>query len=580
LNPGVSLDQAQAEMATIDSRIARRPGRPPLIVSLHEESVRRVRSLLNVFLGAVGFLLLIACTNVANLLLGRAAARQREIAIRSALGSGRWRLIRQALTESVLLGLVGGAAGLILALFGLDLLIGLIPAGSVPRLAEVKVDGQVLAFTFALSFLTGLVFGIAPALQSTATDLSAALKTSGTSQTTRARLPNAFVVAQVALTVVLLSGAGLMVRSFLNLTAVDPGFRPARVTTASVSLPESSYSGYDALRPFSAQVLERIRSAPGVEQASAINWLPFGQNLISGDFTAEGVEMPRGLVVAKPAVSTDYFATMGIPLLRGRALSNQDTERSELVAVVTDQLARQLWPGRDAIGERLKLGFGRPSEEPWRSVVGVVGDIKQNSQGETTRPAIYVPLEQAPGKFLLRDVSFVARSAADPMAIASAMRDALRAVDSTLPIDRMRTMDELLAEAASEPRFRSVVLASFATAALLLVATGVFGVLAYAVARRRRELGVRMALGADRGRLVGLVVRHTLRMTVMGLALGLIGAVALTRILTAYLFAVRPLDPATLAGAAAIVLAAALLATYVPARRAASVDPLEALRAE
>jgi putative ABC transport system permease protein len=585
LKRNATFEQAQADMRAVAARIGEtlpvdhRVG--VRIQPLHERIVRDVRPLLTVFLGAVGFVLLIACVNVANLLLARAAARQREVAVRAALGSGRWRLVRQFLTESMLLGLLGGAAGVFVAVWGVDLALAVLPAGSLPRLQETGLDPHALLFTMVISILSGLVFGLAPAMHSSSANIVGSLKDGASTEGPRLRILDGLVVAEVALAFVLLVGAGLMVRSFLRLASVDPGFRPEHTLTLSVTLPESAYDTSERMRAFARTVVERIAATPGVVHAGVVNWLPLGGSLLSGDFIVEGIpESTRGLWGSKPAVTPDYFRAMGIPLLRGRAFSERDTADAPGVAIVTEQLARRLWPGQEAIGRRLKIGFGNPQSQPWLTVVGVVGAVRGVELGADPEPAVYVPIDQAPRPFLLRSQTFVARTAGDPIRIADAVRREIRTVDPNLPIDRIETMEKLVASSVSEPRFRSAVLTVFASAALLLVATGILGVLAYAVTRRTREIGVRMALGAQRGDVLSLVVRHALTMTMAGVALGLIASLALTRVLGRFLYEVQPSDPVSLAAAAVLLLAVALLAIYVPARRATRVEPLTALRAE
>ncbi|HEV8348486.1 MAG TPA: ABC transporter permease [Vicinamibacterales bacterium] len=583
IKPDVTLDQAQAEMDNVARAIEQQVGRRGFdvrIVGLRDDVSHQVRPLLFVLLGAVGFLLLIACTNVANLLLGRAAARQREVAIRAALGSGRWRLVRQFLTESVVLAVMGGLAGLLVAVWSIDVAIRLIPRGTLPRISEVQLDSQAFAFTMVVSIATGLLFGLAPAFQSSKADVMTALKSAGNAQTTRSRFFNVLVVAEVALAFVLLAGAGLLAKSFLRLTSVDPGFRPDSILTVGVTLPEGSYPGAVEMRRFSASAIERLHAVPGVAYAGAINWLPLGGNFLSGDFVVEDVpQLPRGLTVGKPAVSAEYFHAMGIPVLRGRTFVDRDDAEAPSVVIVTDTLARRLWPGQDALGKRIRVGFVRPNE-PWSTVVGVVGEVKQMALSDETRPAIYMPLSQAPRSFLLRNLNFVVRTDGDPASAAAAIRRQIRTVDSDLPFDRVDTMRQVLSDSVSEPRFRSVVFGSFAIVALVLVAIGILGVLAHSVTRRTREIGVRMALGAQRVDVLRLVVRQALAMTIAGVALGAIGAAALTRLLASFLFDVRPLDPATFAVAAALLVGVALVASYVPARRASSVDPVIALRSE
>jgi predicted permease len=580
-----TFEQAQADMSTLAARIAqtveanRRVG--VRIQPLHERIVRDVKPLLTVFLGAVGFVLLIACVNVANLLLARAAARQKEVAVRAALGSGRWRLIRQFVTESVLLGLLGGSAGVFVAIWGVDLALGLMPAGSLPRLQETGFDPHALVFTMVISILSGLIFGLAPAFHSSGASLVGSLKDGVSTERPRLRILDCLVMAEVALAFVLLVGAGLLVRSFVRLTSVDPGFRPEHTLTLSVTLPENAYETSEHMRTFARTAVERIATMPGVVHSAVVNWLPLGGSMLSGSIIVEGIpQSTRGLWAAKPAVTPDYFRAMGIPLLRGRAFSERDTAKAPGVAIVTEQFARRLWPAQDAVGRRLKIGFGSPDSQSWLTVVGVVAAVRGIQLAEEPQAAVYVPLDQAPRPFLLRSQTFVVRTASNPLAVATAVRSVIRNVDPNLPIDRVETMDRLVASSVAEPRFRSAVLAVFATAALLLVASGILGVLAYAVTRRTREIGVRMALGAQRVDVLSLVMGHALRMTIAGVGLGLAASVGLTRLLTRYLYEVQPTDPFSLAAAAVLLFAVALVAIYVPARRAVRVEPLTALRAE
>ena len=385
--------------------------------------VAGVEPLLLVFLGAVLFVLLIACANVANLLAARAIARQKEVAVRVSLGSSRRRLIRQLLTESGVLGALGGIGGIALAAPGMSVLLALIPPGALPRVGEVHVDVPVLLVALMLAIGTGVLFGVAPALHATRIDTSAALRDGATTQTAHTRLMRGLIVAEVALVVVLLTGAGLLMKSFLRLTAVDPGFKPQNILSLSVNLPDREYRSIAEMNAFHASVLERFGHVAGVERVGAVNWLPLGGELIRGDFLIEETpESARDLVAAKPAVSPDYFSVMGMPIVRGRAFTAADTDATPDVAVISDGLARRLWPGRDPIGKRLKLGFGSPDEDPWRTVVGVVGTVKQSGLGEESPEAVYTPLSQAPRPFLLMAMTFVVRTPLDPAVVAPVLR--------------------------------------------------------------------------------------------------------------------------------------------------------------
>jgi putative ABC transport system permease protein len=584
LKDRLSIEQARSEMTAVAAGLAERyvedRNVAVVVVPLQERVVGAVRPLLLTLFGAVGLLLAIACANVANLLLGRAAGREREAAIRTALGASRRRLVQQRLTESALLGLCGGAAGLLAAVWGIDLVTALVPRGMLPRIDAVRIDRVALIFTTAVSLATSAAFGIGPALHAADTGVAVGLKGASATHTSRARSLSAFVVAQVALAFVLVAGAALLVESLVKLTRVDAGFRSAGVLTVDVTLPDGSYAGLSEMRRFAAAVLDRIRTVPGVEESGAVNLLPIGGALLSGDFTIEGVERPRGFVAVKPSVSPGYFRAMGVPLARGRDFDARDGSDAPGVAIVTERFARRAWGAQEAIGRRIRLGFAPPAQEPWLTVVGVAGDIRQTALAEDPRPAIYVPIAQAPRSFLLRELSFVVRARTDPMSLVPSIRDRIHGVDPALPIGRVATMTELLANSVSEPRFRAVLVGSFAASALALIAIGMLGVLGYAVARRTREIGVRMALGAQPVDVVRLVVRQALRMTIAGIALGAALAYLLTGVLGKFLFEVSPHDPVVFASAGVALCLLALVASYVPARRASSIDPLVALRTE
>ena len=584
LKAEVSIAQARAEMTAIESRLGAEfvadRGAGVLVEPLQERLVSGVRPLLFILFGAVALLLVIACANVANLLLGRAAGRQREAAIRTALGAGRRRLVQQQLTESMLLGMCGGAAGLLAAIWGVDLVIALVPHGLLPRVNEIRIDPLVLIFATVTSLVTGAAFGIGPALHAAAADITVTLKGASAMHTAHVRALGAFVIAQVALAFVLVAGAALLGESLIRLTGVDAGFESDRLVSFDVTLPEGSYAGLNEMRGFAASVVDRMRRVPGVAQVGAVNLLPIGGALLTGDFNVEGVTRPPGLVAVKPSVSAGYFRAMGVPILRGRDFDARDRADAPGVAIVTERLAGRLWPGQTALGRRLTLGFGPANRQPWHTVVGVVGDIRQTTLADDPRPAIYAPIAQAPQPFLLRELSFVVRASGSPMSVVPAIRDQIHAVDPALPIGRVAAMTDLLADSVSEPRFRALLVGSFAASALALIAIGMLGVLAYAVARRTREIGVRMALGAQRVDVIGLVVRQAMAMTIAGIVIGAALAYPATGVLTRFLFQVSPHDPVVFVGAAVALCVLALVASYVPARRASGVDPLVALRTE
>jgi putative ABC transport system permease protein len=444
----------------------------------------------------------------------------------------------------------------------------------------VSVDVRVLAFTMTLSIVTGLIFGLAPALRLSKADVIPVLKSISPTQTGRSRFFNLLVVVEVSVAFVLLAGAGLLVKSFVRLTHVDPGFTPNRILTISLTLPESTYSTPQAIRQFATATLDQLRGISGVVHAGVVNWLPLTGSGTAGSIVLDSVpQFPRGVWATKPAVSGDYFQAMAIPLLKGRFFTDRDSDQAPGVAIVTESLARRVWPDQAAVGQRVKLGFRPPADEPWLSIVGVVGDVKQKALDAKTLPAIYVPWQQAPNSGL-RNLTFVTLTSGEPMGAAAVIRQEIRRVDPTLPFERVETMQQVLADSVSEPRFRSVVFGGFALVGLVLVGSGILGVLAHAVTRRTREIGMRMALGAQRADVLRLVVRQALVMTVGGVVLGALAAMALTRFLATFLYDVRPLDPATFAAAAIALLAVALVASYVPARRASGVDPVIALRSE
>jgi putative ABC transport system permease protein len=586
IKPDVTMTQAGVEMDAIASRIGRQlpqnRNRTVRLVTLQERIVGDVTPVLFLLAGAGAFVLLIACANVANLMLARAGERRQTVAIRSALGSGRWRLVRQFVTESLILSVAGGALGLLAAFWGVEFVTTLIPPGAAPRLSEVSVDRQVLAFVLAVSLAMPLVFGMLPAILASKPATSEALKATSQTATSASRAPQLLVAAEVALAFVLVVCAGLLLDSFARLTRVDPGFQPDRVLTLGVALPETGYETTAQMAAFTDEAITRMRSVPGVSHAGVVNWLPIAGGWLSGDLIVdEPAQFPSGLNVTKTAASAGYFGAMGIPIVRGRTFDTSDAESAPRVAVVTEGLARQVWPGEDPIGKRVKLGFGQPEEQPWVTVVGVAGDVKQTALSDETQPAIYFPPVQSPRSSLLRDgLTFTVRTEGDPRDVAGALVRQLQAIDASLPVDRVATMRELLAYSVSTPRFRWTVFSSFAITALLLVVTGIVGVLSYTVTRRTREIGLRMALGARPAQVLRLIVRQALVMTTAGLLLGIVAAAFVARALASYLFEVVPLEPAVFATAALVVIVLAVGAAYLPARRAANLDPLRALRSE
>ena len=589
LQSGVTPAEAQTELTAIALRLQEGASQsnPELRVSLmpvQEYMVGNARPSLLILLGAVSFVLLIACANVANLLLARAATRQKEITIRSALGASRLRIVRQLLTESLLLGLLGGGLGLLLAFGVLNLLLAVAPQ-EIPRLNAVGIDRWVFGFTLLLSVSTGIIFGIAPALQSSRLDLNATLKEGGAQMiggTARHRLRGLLVVAEVSLALMLLIGAGLLLKSFTRLRETRLGFSPEHVLTASLTLHEADYPTAAHVKAYYQQALARLAARPEVQAASIINALPLGKNgaRIQGDLTVEGDTAERpGARARKLAISPDYFRALGIPLLKGRAFDEHDTSDSPGVLIISEALAGGLWPDQEALGKRLNIGF---SGETWREVVGVVGDVKQQELGERASPAIYQPYSQVLNsrRWMLGDLTFVIRTAAQPQSFAAGLVSELQTVDKQLPLYDVAPMEQVIAQKVADPRFYMLLLSSFSALALTLAAAGIYGVISYAVTQRTHEIGIRMALGAEVGDVLRLVISQGMKLVLAGLAIGLTGAFALTRLLTGFLYQVSTTDPMTFTALSSLLVAVALLACYLPARRAAKVDPMVALRCE
>jgi putative ABC transport system permease protein len=586
LKPGVTLRQAQAEMTAVALHLGEQypkfnKGLGVKLVPLHEQVVGNVRPALLILLGTVGFVLLIACANVANLLLARAASRQKEISIRTALGASRMRIIRQLLTESLLLSVMGGTLGLLLAMWGIDALGALIPE-TVPRADEIGVDARMLGFTLLISILTGLVFGLAPALQASKTDVNEALK-EGTRGATaglrRNRFRSVLVISEVALALMLLIGAGLLIRSFMRLQQVNPGLDPRGVVAMEISVPSIAPSNYEKPEQQAAffhQLLERTRVLPGIQSSAVVSSLPLSGAVESSDFSIEGrAAAPEGQEEPQAdytMVSADYFRVMSIPLMRGRAFTEQDTKESQGVVIVNEQLAARFWPGEDAVGKRLTLSF----EKSPREVVGVVGDIKQTSLNASASPGVYLPYQQFP----YPGMTFVVRTQADAASITSAVRREVQAIDANVPVSNIRTMEQVIATSVSQSRFSMLLLGLFAAVALLLAMVGIYGVLAYSVSERVHEIGVRIALGAQSKDILRLVVGHGMVLTLIGVAAGIAGAFVLTRLMSSLIYGVSATDPLTFAVVSLGLAEGALLACYIPARRATRVDPIEALRYE
>jgi putative ABC transport system permease protein len=581
LRPGVTLAQAQKEMDGIAARLSEEypafnKDWGVTLVGLHEQMTGKIRPALLVMLAAVGFVVLIACANVANLALTRATLRRREMAIRASLGAGSGRLVRQLLTENVLLALVGGAAGAALAVWGVDLLLALGPQ-DIPRLKSVSVDGAALAFTLLLSLVTGVLFGLAPAWQARGINLNSALKAAGGEKTEAGghRVRGAFVVSQVALSLVLLVGAGLLGRSFRRLQGTATGFDPHNLLTLRLDLPGSRYAKHEQEISFFSEAVGKISALPGVKSAGAVVFLPFSDMLAATDFTIVGRAAPKpgeapitNVVVAMPA----YFSTVQIPLRRGRLFTDRDTAEAPRVFVVNESFARKYFSGEEVLGKRLVVAMGDtvPGE-----IVGVVSDIKQTALDEDEKPTVYYSYSHLPIGFM----TLVVRSDAPRQQLA-AVTNVIRQIDPDLPVADVATMDELIADSVSQQRFNSLLLLIFSSVALALAAVGLYGVLAYSVAQRTREIGIRVALGAARKDILRMIVGQGLGLVALGLLAGLAAAAGLTRFLASFLFGVTATDPATYAGVALLLGSVALAASYVPARRAMRVDPMIALRYE
>ena len=585
LKPDVTTQQAQTEMKTIASRLQQQypESNKELgvrVVPLSEQIVGNSRTSLLVMLGAVVFVLLIGAANVANMLLARAAARQKEMAIRTALGAGRWRIVRQLLTESMLLSLVSGILGFLVALWGIDLLVALSPT-DLPRVKEVTIDLRVLGFTFAVSVLTGILFGLLPALQASRPNLNERLKAGGRSATSgvvRQRLRGVLVVAEIALSLVLLVGAGLLIRSFLRLQAVNPGFNSTNVLTMQLDLSGPNYETGAQVIAFNQQLLERLKRLPDVQFASTRSFVPIASDASFAylQFNVKGRQrdVSEAPVAFYNAVSPDYFQTMMIPQLKGRGFSDRDLRGSENVAIVNATLARRYF-GEDAIGQRISLE-DNPKEEDWITIVGVVGDTKPRELHSEPVAELYMPYAQQPEP----GMSLMIRYRSSSTGVAAAVRNEVLALDKNQPVYSIRTLDSVLSESVAGPRFRTMLLGVFACVALILAGVGIYGVIAYAVSQRTQEIGIRMALGARATDVLKLVLKHGMKLILIGVAVGLAGAFALTRLLTTLLFGVTPTDAATFATVSVGLIVVALFACFIPARRATKVDPLVALRYE
>ena len=584
LMPGVTLAQARTEMDGIGARFEEQypnfnTGWGVNLVPLQTQFVGAIRPALLVLLGAVAFVLLIACANVANLLLARAATRQREIAIRTALGARRGRIIRQLLTEATVLAALGGALGFWLAMWGVDLLLALTPR-DLSGLKDVGIDYRVLGFTMVVSVLTGVLFGLAPALEASRPNLNESLKEGGRGAATDGRSHRwrrVFVVVEVALALVLLIGAGLMLRSFARLQSVDPGFDAKNLLTVRLLLPASKYGQNPQRIAFFRQLAERLQSLPGVRSAGAISFLPFASGGAATSISIEGRPAPppgQALVGDVRVVDGGYFRTMGIPLLQGRTFSERELTEASHVVMINEALARDFFPGEDPIGKRITIAM--QNENVPNEIIGIVRDVRHVGLDTPARAMTYWPYPE----LVYSGLTLVVRAESDPLALAEPIRREVLAMDKDQPIADVSTMDNLLSGSVSRARFSATLLGVFGGVALLLAAVGIFGVMSYGVAERTHEIGLRMALGAQASHVLTLVVRQGMLLTLIGIAIGLGTALALTRVMASLLYEVGTTDPLTFAAISVLLASVALLACYIPARRATKVDPMIALRYE
>jgi predicted permease len=585
LKPGITIQQAQANIEAIALGLAEQyPENREMsatVVGLQQNLVKEARPTLLLLLGAVGFVLLIACANVANLQLTRTTARQKEAAIRLALGASRLQLIRQLLTESMLLALLGGAAGLLLAIWGVEFLVRLGP--DIPRLQDTSIDPRVISFTLVLSLATGVIFGMAPAFQGSRIDLNETLKESGIraqAGSGRGRTRSLLVITEMALALMLLISAGLFIQSFMRLQKVDPGFNPHGVLTAYIMLPSSKYTEPRRQAAFFKEVINRIEALPGVEAVGGASSMPFTGTNDAGYFRIEGIPERRAgdplIEAEQPKITPGYIRAMEIPVLMGRSFNWADNENSPQVAVVSEALVQLYWPNEDPIGKRLSINNDSDGKPVWRQIVGVVKDVKHDGLAKQPRPVIFSPLLQYPVPYTILAI----RTHTDPSSLSPAIRRAVTAVDSEQPIFRINTMERFISDSVSDSRFQTQLLTVFAAVALALAAVGIYGVVGYSVNQRTHEIGIRLALGARQRDVLKMVVKQGMELATTGVVIGLAGAFALTRLMKDFLFGVNASDPLTFGVIALILTLIALLACYFPARRATKVDPLVALRYE
>jgi putative ABC transport system permease protein len=586
LKPGVSVQQAASEMEIITARLRQQypdtnNRRFNRVVSLHGHLVGETGGMLLLLFGAVTFVLLIACANVANLLLASAASRQKEMAIRTALGASRWRVMRQLLTESTLFAVAGGATGLLLALWGVTLITRLLPQ-DFPRVADINLDWRVLGFTLGASLLTGILFGLAPAFQISRSDVQESLKESGrgTSGSKRHnRLRNVLIIGEVALSVVLLAGAGLLFRSFLQLQSVNAGFTPQQVLTLRLTPSGPRYARDSDYMSFYSQVMQRISALPGVQGVGVINTLPLAKGPTAG-IRIEGAPpqtRDKWPSTNYRSVSSDYFRAMNIPVVQGRAFTERDTENAPLVMIVNQALARRDFPNENPLGKRLNFGGTNPQGEPiWWEIVGVAADVRSLELREEATPEFYLSALQD----TFAGMSVVVRTAVEPASLAPDVRRIVAEVDKSAPVSEVKTMEHIVSESVTQPRFNLFLLGLFGGIALLLSAAGIYGVTAYSVTQRTHEFGIRMALGAQVGDVLRMILGQGMLLIVAGIVVGLVASFALTRLMKSLVFGVSVTDPLTFVAITLLLSVVALIACYIPARRATKVDPLVALRYE
>lgn len=585
LKSGVTMEQANQDTQMVGQRLSKQYPDTNKYMGLRAEPelsalIGDVQAQLYILLGAVGLVLLIACANVANLLLARATGRQREIAIRAAMGASRGRIARQLLIESGILSIAGGACGLAVAQWGTELFAQL-ASNQVPRLAGASIDLRVLAFTVIASLGTGLFFGIVPALQLSRLELTETLKETGrgAGQSSRQnRLRSLLVASEMTLAVILLIGAGLLIKSLSKLESVDPGFKPHGVLTYSIDLPDPRYPKSEQAEAFFRQLYQRVRAIPGVESASGTMPLPLSDDSMRTSYEVEGrpvAESDKGHVHFR-GIGIDYFRTMGIPLLRGRDFNAGDGSDKNQVAIINQKFAADVFPNENPIGKRIKPGAGSEGKEPWREIIGVVGDVKHQGLNRADTGECYVPEDQIG----FSSMSGVVRTSLPPTALIPVIREQIKAIDPDVPVYGVKSMDDYVSESVALPRLDSTLLGIFAGLALLLALVGIYGVMSYGVAQRTSEIGIRMTLGAQRADVMDLVLRQGLAIAIAGAAIGVVGALGATQLLSKLLFGVSPFDPLTFLGVAIVLVACALLACYVPAWRATRVDPLVALRYE